>query len=170
MISDTNFFDVLKIISRLPLILSVTFHKVLANGLCSTNRIKNKDTLPCFFCGKFKDDLYHYMRCPNVSFIFGLPKAFGSIHVNYFKPEVLAKLAVFFETYYIVTRRYGFNLVKSPFQFIAYKTSYIGKHVAIKNKIQHLARMRLISYMQAETFINKDSSLFDAIVPDAADW
>ena len=101
---------------------------------------------------------------------FGLPEAFGSLYIRYFKPEVLAKLSVFFEAYYFVTRQYGSNFSKSSFQFIAYKTSYLAKHVAPKSKVQHLARIRLISYVQADEFMHRSNSINESIVPDAAEW
>ena len=102
--------------------------------------------------------------------MFGLPNAFGNIHVGYFTPAVLAKLAVFFEVYCLVTRQYGAQFSKSPFPCIAYKTSFLAKHVAIKNKVQHLASIEVISYTKAEEFCNRRRSLYDTIVPDAAHW
>ena len=121
---------------------------------CTTARIKNHDTMKCFACGKARDDLYHYLRCPHVAFIFNLPPIFGSIHASLFSQSNLAKLAVFFETYYIVTRQYGKAFLKSPFTFIANKTSNIARHVAIKNRIMHLTRSRCISYAQVHDFMN----------------
>ena len=53
-------------------------------------------TLVCFACGKGKDELCHYMRCPCVAFIFKLPVAYGSLHKAYFNDVNLARLAVFF--------------------------------------------------------------------------
>ena len=70
----------------------------------------------------------------------------------------------------MITRQYGANFSKSSFQFIAYKSCYLAKHVAIKNKIQHLAKIRLFSYVQEDIFINKPDSLLNAIIPDAAVW
>ena len=95
---------------------------------------------------------------------------FGNIHEGYFKPAVLAKLAVLIETYFLTTRQYGVQFSKSSFGFIAYKSSYLAKHVAIKNKIQHLAHNNIISYKRAEEFMNKQCSLYDSIVCDAAFW
>ena len=82
----------------------------------------------------------------------------------------LAKLAVFFETYYLITRQYGAQFSKSSFCFIAYKSSYLAKHVAIKSKVQHLANINIISYKRAEEYINKKCSLYDSFICDAAYW
>ena len=88
--------EALKDLSSEPFILSATFHKVLTNALCTTSRIKNHPTLYCFACGKSRDDLFHFLRCPHVGFIFPLPHAFGSVHKPYFSVSNVAKLAVFF--------------------------------------------------------------------------
>ena len=84
MLSETQIKDIYQSVARQPFILSVTFHKILSNALCTTSRIKNHDTLKCFACGKGRDDLYHYPRCPCVAFIFILPNVFGSLHKNVF--------------------------------------------------------------------------------------
>ena len=146
---------ILKSLARKPFILSATFHKVLTNALCTTARIKNHVTLQCFACGKARDDLYHYLRCPYIAFLFKLPPAFGTIygHGNYFSPNNIAKLTVFFESYYIVTRQYGQAFLKSPFHFVANKISNIARHVAIKNKILHLTHSTCISYSQVDEFL-----------------
>ena len=105
---------------------------------------------------------------PFYFFIFGLPKAFGTINHNYFKPGTLAKLAVFFETYYLVTRQYGICFSKSSFPFIAYETSYLAKHVAIKNKIQHLARIKVLTRPDIEDFLENLKYAYSANILDAA--
>ena len=81
-LDSKDYEKVIKKVGRLPFVVSMAFNKVLANGLCTTARIKNHSTNFCFACGKFRDELYHYLRCPSVSFIFGLPNAFGNIHVG----------------------------------------------------------------------------------------
>ena len=154
LISPKEINSILKSLARQPFIISATFHKVLCNALCTTTRIKNHPTLTCFACGKARDDLFHFLRCPCVAFIFDLPPAFGSLHANYFSTATLAKNSVLFEAYYIVTRQYGKAFLKSPFTFIANKTSNIARHVAIKNRIMHLTRSRCISYAQVHDFMN----------------
>ena len=60
----------------------------------------------------------------------------------------------FFETYYIVTRQYGHTFSKSPFDYIANRTSNIARHVAIKNRVLHLSHSTCISYAQVLEFAN----------------
>ena len=158
LISSKEIDLVLKSLAKHPFILSATFHKILTNALCTTARIKNHETLTCFACGKGRDDLYHYIRCPCISFIFGLPPAFGSLHAPYFTPSTLAKLSVFFETYYIVSRQYGHSFGKSSFEFIANKTSNIARHVAIKNRVLHLSHSTCISYAQVQEYVQSRKS------------
>ena len=158
LLSPEDISSIVKSLSKLPFILSVTFHKVLTNSLCTTNRIKNFPTCSCFACGHlypwYKDDLFHFLRCPHVAFIFGLPKAFGSLKRNYFSPVNLAKIAVFFEVYYLLTRQYGINIVPSSFEFIASKASSLARHVAMKNKIQYLTKSSCISNAQVQQFVH----------------
>ena len=170
LISESQINDVLKSFSRQPFIISATFHKILTNALCTTSRIKNHPTLTCFACGKARDDLYHFIRCPAVAFIFNLSPAFGTINFKYFTAINVAKIAVLFETYYIVTRQYGKAFLKSSFVFIANKTSYIARHVAIKNKIQHLARIKIINENHVHEFCNmrKNHAYFYPNILDAA--
>ena len=158
MLSAKEIETITKSLSRTPFIVTSTFHKVLANALCTTSRIKTHDTLTCFACGKGRDDLYHYIKCPRISFIFGLPPAFGSLHASYFTPSTLAKLSVFFETYYIVSRQYGHSFGKSSFEFIANKTFNIARHVAIKNRVLHLSHSSCISYAQVQEYIQSHMS------------
>ena len=131
------------------------FHKILANALCTTARIKNHDTLTCFACGKGRDDLYHYLRCPCVAFIFKLPVTFGSIYKNYFTETNLARLAVFFEVYYILARQYGTTFLRNPFPYVVHKATTLAKHVAIKNKIQYLAQFSYVSDTHIQAFIDE---------------
>ena len=89
-----------------------------------------------------------------MSFIFNLPPAFGTLHAKYFSAATLAKISILFETYYIVTKQYGKAFHKSPFSYIANKTSNIARHVAIKNKILYLSHTHCISYAQVQDFIS----------------
>ena len=89
-----------------------------------------------------------------MAFIFDPPKAFGSLKRNYFSPVNLAKLAVFFEVYYLLTRQYGINIVPTSFEFVACKASYLARHVAMKNKIQYLAKYSCIPKVQVQQFLN----------------
>ena len=152
-LSTTDIDSILKSLAKHPFILSATFHKILTNALCTTSRIKNHPTLACFACGKSRDDLYHFLRCPHVAFIFKLPPAFGSLHKSYFSPNTLAKLAVFFETYYIVTKQYGPTFFKSNFEFVATKTAGIARQVAIKNKLLYLSQLPHISDNAVSEFV-----------------
>ena len=102
--------------------------------------------------------MYHFIRCPCVAFIFKLPPAFGTLHAPFFSSSTLAKLAVFFETYYIVSKQFGQAFLKSAFPFRANKISGIAKHVAIKNKILHLSHIHNISYDQAQEFCTRRKS------------
>ena len=47
----------------------------------------------------------------------------GPIKKQYFSLQVLARLAVFFETYYILTRQYGINLLHDGFYVVANKAA-----------------------------------------------
>ena len=163
---------ILKSLARKPFILSATFHKILTNALCTTARIKNHPTMTCFACGKARDDLYHFLRCPYVAFLFNLPPAFGTLkgHGSYFSPSNIAKLTVLFESYYIITRQYGQAFLKSPFHFVANKISNIARHVAIKNKILHLSHSNCISYAQVDEFLRTRNNVRNMPygIPDAA--
>ena len=97
----------IKDISHLALIITAVFPKALCNALCTTARIKNSTTLPCFTCKGGRDDSYHYFRCPYDSFIFWLPAASGNIFVIFVSKNSASKLAVFFEVYYIFTTNLG---------------------------------------------------------------
>ena len=89
-----------------------------------------------------------------MAFIFRLPAAFGTLHKAYFSPPTLAKISIFFETYYLVTKQYCHSFLKSSFEFIATKTSGIARHVAIKNKLLHLAQASGISNSQVQEFLH----------------
>ena len=143
----------LKDVSRLPLIISATFIKVLCNALCTTARIKNSPTLKCFACGKGRDDLFHFLRCPRFGFIFNLPPAFGNIHFKYFDSNVLARVAVAFEVYYILTRQFASKLGKLSYHALACLASDRARLVAIKDNIQHLARLRTLHASDVVEFI-----------------
>ena len=73
--------DILQTLSDSPFIWSSTFIKVLTNAMCTTSRIKNHPTLCCFACGKGRDDLFHFLRCPHVAFIFNLPPPLLVIYI-----------------------------------------------------------------------------------------
>ena len=93
-----------------------------------------------------------------VAFIFKLPVSFGSIHKSYFNEVNLARLAVFFEVYYILARQYGITFLRNSFSYVVDKSSLLARHVAIKNKIQHLTRFTKISDNQIHTFIHDRKS------------
>ena len=76
------------------------------------------------------------------------------MHKNYFSATVLARVAVFFEVYYLLTRQYGINIVPSSFEFIASKASSLARHVAMKNKIQYLTKSSCISNAQVQQFVH----------------
>ena len=87
---------------------------------------------------------------------FGLPAMFGSIHRQYFSHANLAKLSVFFEIYYILTRQYGVNILRqNDFAFVARKAAYLARHVAMKNKVQHLAHINNFSALQVDAFLEE---------------
>ena len=88
--------DISKSISKLPLVVSSVFYKVICNALCTTSAFHNSEILPCFACGKGRDDLFHFLRCSHVTYIFQLPRSFMHIHKSYFSKCNLARLAVFF--------------------------------------------------------------------------
>ena len=170
LMSSGEISNVLTSISDHPFILSATFIKVLTNALCTTARIKNHPTTKCFVCGKHRDDLYHFLRCPCVAFIFKLPPAFGSLHFPYFPVVNLARHSILFETNYIVMEQFGPNILASEFPFKANNIVNIAKHVAIKNKLSRLSHSTTISYSQAEEFISKQarSQVDGANILDAA--
>ena len=97
-----------------------------------------------------------------MGFIFNLPPAFGSLYVPYFTTANVAKIAVVFETYYIVINQYGSNFIQSDFPHKAEKVSYLARHVAIKNKVQYLARLTCISCSHAENFCKCRNDSFNA--------
>ena len=121
--------------------------------------LENRTTQPCFACGKAKDDLYHFLRCPYVAFIFCLPKMFGSIKKSYFSPANLSRIASFFEVYYLLTRQYGLHILPFPYEDVAHKASVLAKHVAIKNKIQFLARIPQLYDSQISAFVLSQHSM-----------
>ena len=49
-------------------------------------------------------------------------------------------------------KRFGPNLRKSQFSYIANKVSNAAKHVAIKNKVLRLSSINSISYAQVQAF------------------
>ena len=74
------------------------------------------------------------------------------IHKPYFTQQNLARLSVFYEVYYILTRRYGrTNFCSIDFAKFAARTRNTAIHVAIKNKIQHIARISPISRSKVST-------------------
>ena len=88
-----------------------------------------------------------------MAFMFGFPKAFGTIKKAYFSPSNIAK-SVFSEVYYMLTRQYGVNLIPTKFEFVATKASSLARHVAMKNKIQYLTCSSCISNAQVQAFIS----------------
>ena len=48
----------------------------------------------------------------------------------------------------------GPSFIKSPFSFIANKTANVARHVAIKNKLLHLAESSFISNAQVQEFLH----------------
>ena len=158
--------DFLHKLASFPLVISVSYIRVLTNALCTTTRIKNSPTLPCFACGKGRDDLYHFLRCPYFSFIFQLTPAFGNIHMPYFSLPQLARISAAFEVYYFLTRQYGHNVFKFSFPYLANKASYMAKQVAIKDKIQHLAQFKVIPQEKALEFVQGKQLLCNAEVSD----
>ena len=113
----------------------------------------NHDTLKCFACGGYRDDLYHYLRCPCVSFIFSLPLPLAPFILLILPLRMWHLYLFFFETYYIVMKQFKSNFLKSDFKFIAKKTASVARHVAIKDIILNLARISCISYAQVQAFM-----------------
>ena len=168
LLSPKQIDEVYKSLARAPFILTVTFYKILTNSLCTTSRIKNQATLRCFACGQGRDDLYHYLRCPCVAFIFHLPAMFGSIHKPYFSEANLARWAVFFEVYYILSRQYGITFLRNTFSHVAQKATVLAKHVAIKDKIQYLARITHMSDTRIHKFMQQRKDMLQSSTLDAA--
>ena len=81
--------------------------KTLCNSLCTTQAFHNDVVFPCFACGKCSDDQFHFLRCSKVSYLFQLTPAFMHICSPYFSHQNLARLSIFYEVYYLLTRRYG---------------------------------------------------------------
>ena len=160
--------DFLHKLASFPLVISVSYIRVLTNALCTTTRIKNSPTLPCFACGKGRDDLFHFLRCPWFTFCFGLPLSYGPLHIAYFDNSTVAKLAASFEVYYTLTRQFGASLYKWNFIYLASQASYMAKHVAIKDKIQHLAQLRVLHAKDVQDFLTCKLNAYKADVLDAA--
>ena len=135
-LSPAQIKGLIKSFSKLPLVVSAAFFKTICNALCTTSASHNCEILPRFACGKGGDDLYHFLRCSKVAFIFQLPAAFAHFHVSYFHYQNMARIAIFFEVYYILTRRYAKSAFKHDnFQCFACNTRSLAIHVAIKDEI-----------------------------------
>ena len=132
-------------ISSLPSLLTIAFIKVICNALCTSSRIKSGKVLKCFACGGGRDDLFHFLRCPEFCFIFDLPVSAGCISHKYFSVSNIAKLACMIETYHFYSRRFGPQLFVSSFEFLAYNMSYFNRNIASKNAIQNIAGYKAIS-------------------------
>ena len=69
-----------------------------------------------------------------------------------FYPQNAARLAIFYEVYYILTRRYGkSSYSNNNFAQFAAKTRHTAIHVAIQNRIQHIAKLQSLSSTQVCT-------------------
>ena len=79
-----------------------------------------------------------------MAFIFQLPNSFGALKKPFVSPVNLARIADFFEVYYLLTRQYGLHPLPASFEFVAVKACALARHVAMKNKIQFLARIDFI--------------------------
>ena len=119
-----------------------------------------KHTIPtCFACGKCTDDQFHFLRCPKVCYIFQLIPAFMHIYKPYFTQQNLARLSIFYEVYYLLTRRYGKNFYSNiDFARFAVRTRQLAIHVAIKNRIQYIAKLNFLNTSQVCQFCNNFSS------------
>ena len=62
---------------------------------------------------------------------------------------------MFFEVYHLLTRQYGLHILPAQFEFVACKASLLARHVAIKNKIQYLARIPQLSESQVLIFLQR---------------
>ena len=87
----------------------------------------------------------------------------------YFTPQNVARLAIFYEVYYILTRRYGkSSFYNKKFVQFAAKTRHTAIHVAIENRIQHIAKIQPISKLQVRSQRNNFLTLKgEALVLDA---
>ena len=101
---------------------------------------------------KGRDDLFHFLRCPEFCFIFDLPFSSACISHKYFSYSVIAKLACMTETYHVYARRFGPQRFSSSFEFLVYNMSYFNKSIAAKNTIQHIAGYKYISIRQIHNF------------------
>ena len=88
-----------------------------------------------------------------MAFVFGLPKAFGPLHVNYFSSVNLAKLSAFFETYYIVMKRFGSSFINSPFEHVAVQTAAAARHFAIKSKVLKPSQLPRFTNVQVQDYL-----------------
>ena len=130
-------------------IFSSAFYKTICNALCTTSAFHSEIIPPCFACGKGSDDQFHFLRCAKVSFIFQLLPAFMHIKYQYFSHQNLARLSIFYEVYYLLTRRYGKDFYSdSDFSQFAIRTRQLAIHVALKNRIQHIAKLNSLSTSQ----------------------
>ena len=109
----------------------------------------------CFACGKGRDDLCHFLRCPCFGFIFNLPPAFGNIHFGYFNKKVLARVAVALEVYYILTRQFAAKLHTMNYHVLASLASDRARLVAVKDKIQHLAQLKSLRAFDVDFFFER---------------
>ena len=102
---------------------------------------------------------FYFLRCAKVAYIFQLKTAFMHIYKPYFTPQNVARLAIFYEVYYLLTRRYGKDFYSDTnFSRMAIKTRKLAIHVALKNKIQHIAKLNFLSHGQVCHFCNSHST------------
>ena len=150
-------------LSKQNSILTWTFIRIITNASCTSSRIKKDDYVyPCCFCGRGRDDLYHFLRCPQCCFLFSLPFSSGIIRHDFFSDCHIARLACFFEVYYFLTRRYGSRLYNLPFCSLCDTISHIRSTIAIKSNIHHIIKFKVINENDIAEFRNKRKSALRA--------
>ena len=55
--------------------------------------------------------------------------------------------------YYILSRQYGITFLRNSFYYVVQKATSIAKHVAIKDRIQYLAKITSVSDARIRAFI-----------------
>ena len=149
LLTPTQIKHIVSSISKLPLVVSSAFYKTICNALCTTTAFHSDVIPPCFACGKGSDDQFHFLRCSKIAYIFQFLPAFMHIKHRYFSHQNLARLAVFYEVYYLLTRRYGKSFyTNSNFASFASRTRQLAIHVAIKNRIQYIAKLNFLNTSQ----------------------
>ena len=80
----------------------------------------------------------------------------------------MARLSAAFEVYDTLTRQYGKEVFKLDFCYLALQASSMARHVAMKDKVQYLARCKILHARDIQDFLANKDNAYNADVLDAA--